>query len=306
MPEEASQVMKKIVILGGMPRSGTNLARRIIGSHSQIAIPTGEFKFFRQYAKGRSIREILANPRLKEWKVDFSDLYEAEPREVFIKTLFRYAVNVGKEIPGEKTPQNEFFYDTLKVWLSDYTLKFIHLVRNPFDALASFKNFQTKENQQQYDLKKMSVHSINWRRSVSLGLARAYQNPNSYYLLKYEDLTENPKHKTKELCDFLGVNFEGERMLNMVDFQEHKDNTSFPQEDSAEHLGHGVIRKSESRKQFLIKPEIMEIASNCGELAIAIGYDDSDFIVTPPERPAVGVVKKIKKFAREHMLSQTR
>jgi hypothetical protein len=99
--------MKKIVIIGGMPRSGTNLARRIIGSHSKIAIPTGEFKFFRQLSNGKSVREILANPRLKEWNVDFSDLYAAQPAKVFIQTLTRYAENVGKEIPGEKTPQND-------------------------------------------------------------------------------------------------------------------------------------------------------------------------------------------------------
>lgn len=298
--------MKKIVIIGGMPRSGTNLARRIIGSHSQIAIPTGEFKFFRQYVKGRSIREILANPRLKEWNVDFSDLYEAEPQEVFVKTLFRYAASAGKEIPGEKTPQNEFFYDTLKDWLAGYHLKFVHLVRNPFDAMASFKNFQTKKNRQQYDLKKMSIHSRNWQRSVAMGLARAYANPNNYYLLKYEDLTADPKRKTQELCDFLEVDFEGERMLNMVDFQEHNDNTSFPQNDSGEHPGRGAIRKSESRKKFLSKSEMIKIGSNCGELALALGYDDSDFIVTPPETSMVGVVKKIKKFAREHILSQAK
>jgi hypothetical protein len=49
-----------------MPRIGNNLARRIIGSHSKIAISTGEFKFFTQFSKSKRIRGILANSRLKE------------------------------------------------------------------------------------------------------------------------------------------------------------------------------------------------------------------------------------------------
>ena len=66
--------MSKFVLIGGVPRSGTNLARRIIGSHSKIAIPPGEFQFFRQYVKGKSVAQILANKRLKLWNIDLSDL----------------------------------------------------------------------------------------------------------------------------------------------------------------------------------------------------------------------------------------
>ena len=53
--------MRKFILIGGISRSGTNLVRRVIGSHSKIAIPPGEFNFFSKYNNGKTVKEILAN-----------------------------------------------------------------------------------------------------------------------------------------------------------------------------------------------------------------------------------------------------
>ena len=133
--------MEKIVLIGGVGRSGTTLTRKIIGSHSKIAVTPTELKMFTFASKGKSVLETLSRDRLEPWGVDFSDLYSCPFQEAFIKAILRYKTNVGKEIAGEKSTYYEFFYDTLQEWLSDFNFKFIHLIRNPFDVMASHKYF---------------------------------------------------------------------------------------------------------------------------------------------------------------------
>jgi hypothetical protein len=291
--------VKKFVLIGGMPRSGTNLARRIIGSHSKVAIPPGEFKFFSQYANGKSVQEILANKRLEKWNVDFSDLYTCKHRDVFVNTLLRYTERVGKQIPGEKTPLNEFYYDIALEWLSDFDVKFIHLVRNPFDVLASYKHapFRAK-NDRGLDLVSMTALTKKWPRSVTLGLARVYSGPERYILLRYEDLATDPIDATQALCTFLGIDFEQERMLNLSDFSGHADNTSFPQLSEESRRSYGAVQLPQSRKQHLTESEIRIVSSICGELALALGYNDNDFKSSSSES-SLGVQAKLKRKLRQ-------
>jgi len=287
--------MSKFVLIGGVPRSGTTLALRIIGSHSKIAIPVGEFQFFHGYAKGQSVREILTTNRWVQrwWNVDFSDLYSREHRDVFITSLVRYTESVGKEIPGEKSPLNEFYYDIIQEWLKDFELKFIHLVRNPFDVMASYKHATLGGKR---SIRPATPEGCrNWYRSVAMGLARARFNPEGYYLLKYEDLATDPISKTREVCAFLGVDFEKERMLSTSDFREHRDNTSFQQATGKRHNEYSVIRLAESRKHQLTDSEIHVVSSICGELAWALGYDDEDCRPSLPERPSKSLGSNVKR-----------
>jgi hypothetical protein len=293
--------MDKFIIIGGMPRSGTNLARRIIGSHSKIAIPPSEFRFLDQAAEGRSVSEILANERLERWDVDLSDLRSQGHREAFVGSLMRYAQHAGKEIPGEKTPLNEFYYDVLEEWLGGFELKFVHLVRNPFDAMASFKHSTIRHNARRNGYPGLSTHCRNWVRSVSIGLARARYNPGGYYLVKYEDLATDPTGEAKDLCAFLGVEFEKERMLGLSDFQGHRDNTSFPEDRGEEHERYRAIHRPESRKHYLSDSERQVVGAICGELAHALGYEDDDFNSSPPEETRLGVIRRLSQAARRRL-----
>ena len=146
------------------------MARRIIGSHSKIAIPPGEFQFFNQWSDGKDPKTILSNKRLEKWGIDFSDLYTLDHQKAFIRTLERYALAIGKEIPGEKTPFNEFYYPMIKDCLKEFDLKFIHLVRNPLDVMASYKHFSSRKNQKKYKLNSIKAHIVNWQPNDKLVL----------------------------------------------------------------------------------------------------------------------------------------
>jgi len=297
--------MKKCVIVGGLPRSGTNLVRRIIGSHSKIAIPPVELKFLPKYGQGKSVAEILSDEDfVRRFGVDVSDLHPWGHQEAYVEALARYAASVDKEIPGEKTPRNEFYYDRIQAWLAGFELKFIHLVRNPFDMIASLKHAPFRGNKRGQDFTDVEVYrqANDWSRSVSFGLARARFAPEHYFLLKYEDLAARPVELSQELCNFIGVDFEQERMLNLADYAGHKDNTSFAQGTAGADEKVGRVYAPESRKGKLTEAEIRVVSAICGELAWAMGYDDQDFQQPRSLSSIWHVSQTAKQIARRYHL----
>ena len=129
--------VQTFVLIGGVGRSGTNLLRRIVGSHTQITIPPNESRFFDRYRLGRTVGEILASDDLRRWDFDLTPYHGLSHPEAFRQVLVGYAERCGKEIPGEKTPQNEFHYDLIRDWLQNDDVRFLHIVRNPLNMVAS-------------------------------------------------------------------------------------------------------------------------------------------------------------------------
>ena len=123
--------LSRAVVIGGMPRSGTNLARRIVGSHSLVAVPPAELGFYQKIASGWTIEKILTEPKfLDRYRPDVKDLVHLEGDVVYRHLLARYAASKGKSIPGEKSPLNEFFYRDIQRCFAGCDLRFVHMVRN--------------------------------------------------------------------------------------------------------------------------------------------------------------------------------
>ena len=292
--------MKKFVVIGGMYRSGTTLAETIIGSHRDISIPPRDFTFFNHYERGKSLKGIYEDLEKRDiwrrWKEeidrksggsstaspDFSRFFNGSAEKAYVDTLVYYADTVGKKIPGVKCPQNEFYYETIRKWLSEYECKFVHLVRNPFDMVASFQHSAYYNDATKRNPENIAVHARNWCRSVSLGLARAFYDPATYYFIRYEDLATQPAITTQALCNFLGVDFDEKRMLNAEDFSYYGANTSF--ENQARVHSSEYVRVPKSRKGHLKDRERDVIRTICGELAQAVGYKDEDFQGLRPEK----------------------
>jgi hypothetical protein len=291
--------MQKFIIIGGMYRSGTTLTETIVGSHPDISIPPRDFHFFNFYKYGMDLQAVYQGlGKMEIWERfneeisrkdnsasksihDFSRFFNDTPEEAFTGSLVSYAKAINKKIPGVKCPCYEFHYDTILKWLSGFDTKFIHLVRNPFDMIASFQNSSYYHDAIKNNPDNIEVHSRNWCRSVSLALARTQYNPNCYYTLKYENLAMNPTKETKTLCDFMGVEFNEKKMLNAEDFDYYGSNTSFGSQ--ARSSGNGFVKAPKSRKNHLTDSQIKIIKTICGELAHAIKYEDQDFFSNLPE-----------------------
>lgn len=297
--------MKKFILVGGMPRSGTTLIETILGSHSKISIPPGDFPFARLYIQGLSVEKIFAAMSKRgpwnQWHLkDFSSLFGMEHAQAFRESMIRYAESIHKDIPAAKAPYTEFYYDIYKGWLVDFEVKFVHIVRNPFDVMASLKHSQYHKQMRMFR-DAISLQAKNWNRSTSMGLARGLLDPENYHLIKYETFVEDPIASGQKICSFLGVNFEEERMLNRADYSYHDTNTSFSGKESRNVEKNGYIYRPESRKSYLDTGEKKLISDQCGEIAKSLGYDDHEFRFFPPfelekMKPAVRLKKKVNRI----------
>lgn len=302
---------RRFVLIGGMPRSGTTLAETIVGSHSRIAIPPGDFPFAERAVTGLSVEEIFDIFRKKEtWKLwaseDLSSTFDLDYGEAYRSTLIRYADKLGKDIPGAKAPFSEFYLDQYEDWLSGDELRFLYMLRNPFDDLASLKHSHIHRYWQNFtDL--VDVHSRNWLRSVSIALARAQSDPDRYLVVRYEDLVENPVHHGEAICRFIGVDFEEAAMLNRADYAYHDTNTSFPEQFAMRQDKTRYIYAADCRKHALTPAEIERIGLVCGEVAVSLGYADPDFVTSPPEQPErLNPRTRIRRLARRVVKRLTR
>ena len=298
---EHQEDTRRFMLIGGLPRSGTTLIQTVVGSHSRIAIPPGDFPFAQQTARGLSVTQIFSiHSKKQTWELwhldDVSFVLDLDHGAAFEAVLYRFAEEQDKDIPGAKAPHSEFFIDDYRRWLPDHDLKFIHVIRNPFDVIASLRRSHIHTNWHGYtDL--VEVQCRNWIRSASLGLARSHSEPDHFYIVHYEDLVAEPEKSAAELCEFLGVSFEKESMLNRSSYSYHDTNTSFPAEFAAREDKDTYIYKPKSRKTTLSSKELKLVGRICGELARSIGYEDPDLRTAGP-----GQMGKVSKMTRARRL----
>ena len=139
----------------------------------------------------------------------------------------------------EKTPENEFFYDTIK---KEYTeSKFLHIVRNPLDNIISLKKNAINLN---YNfLINNSLNSI----VKSLYLAATRNNNQDYKVIKYESLTEELDSTIKNITNFLDI--ENEEILKIPTFlsKSVKNNSMFSENNKK----NGVFKSNKrSKKEY--------------------------------------------------------
>ncbi len=277
---------KPLVIIGGINRSGTSLMRQLIGSHSRIAIPPTEFEFFKKLDietnKSMSDQEfksaldrLLSLTKIKMWGLDEKEVrlsatgIEPNWRNLFILTLDGYRHKLNKDIIGEKTTYNELHLKTFDEWFND-NYKFIHLVRNPVNTFASNKYYNGK-------IHKIDpvTWSLNWIQSVKIGMTRWVSKPSQHILVRFENLITRQEETLKNICNFLGLELELERMLSMCDFQT-KDNSSF--RDKKEKKKNSIKKDGIDRLSKLTSYERNTLLEICGPLAELLGYDTSAWV----------------------------
>lgn len=298
----AAQSSEKFVIVCGMPRSGTNLMRRIVGSHSQIGIPPVELNFFRQLSQGLGVREILADRKFSQrYELDTGDLRDEPPETVYRELMTRYARHLDKPVAGDKSPRNEFYYRELCRFLPDADVRVVHMVRNPFDMIASYKNAPFRGGNAAKDVNAVAAMAHEWLRSATLAAARTVAQPDRYLMVRFEDLTDDTPAVAGRICHMLEVDCEEQRMVELADYEGTADNTSF-KESRPKGKDQPKIKKLDSRKERLTNQDIEHVGRICGEVALALGYEDPDLCEAgwnplAPERH--GYISRLaRRFAR--------
>lgn len=213
--------MKRIFLVGA-PRSGTTILQSLLASHPEItSFP--ETKFF-QYLWSDQLKSKLPD-RLREFfhkeirRPDLCDELEiykgfltSDRIQWFVGVLDKLAVEEGNNIWLEKTPEHVCFVRDILDYLPD--AKFIHLVRNPLDVIASMRKATS-------DLLTNAVWGGEWSlqfcidRWKSSALINNYFRKSSQHLLvRYEDLLEDKVKILSQCCDFTDVDYAPEMLRN--------------------------------------------------------------------------------------------
>ena len=138
--------MKRIFLVGA-PRSGTTILQSVLAAHPKItSFP--ETKFFHYLWSDRLKSKLpdrlyeffydeIARPDL----YDRSEIYKrgstTNQIEWFVGILDQLATEEGNNIWLEKTPEHVYFIQDILHYLPD--AKFIHIIRNPLDVVASMR-----------------------------------------------------------------------------------------------------------------------------------------------------------------------
>ncbi|WP_157252427.1 sulfotransferase family protein [Nonomuraea typhae] len=209
------------IFVVGCPRSGTTMLQLMLHSHPRVAVaPETRFlvpAYYRRRIYGdlraTSARQALAqwiatdkNTKFRELKIDKDD-YVRECAEgpgslgSVIGTAFRmYADRFGKARWGDKRPSYVKQVDMLQRLFPD--AQFIHLIRDGRDCVASLKEMPW------YTLD--SFHAVaTWAEAMDAGVKLRKTMPeDSYFELRYENLTDDPATEMKKLCHFLEEDFD--------------------------------------------------------------------------------------------------
>lgn len=218
------EVPSPIFIIGA-PRSGTSLLRNMLNRHPAIGLCDETYYFYYVYnrrrffgdlsdmnARQRLVERYLATNRIKRLQLDLEALShtlinEGDSYAAFFTALLRfYARYHGKERFGEKTPQHSLYTDTICKMFPN--CKLIHIVRDPRDVVASTMRMPWAE-------KSITANARSWVSYTRSG--SGIRNPANYLMVKYESLINNPSSTMKEICAFIGEDYESVMLVSKTE-----------------------------------------------------------------------------------------
>lgn len=202
------------VIVLGVSRSGTTLLKEMLDRHSRLAIPTESYfipQLWHRHGERPDPEAFLADlarlERVREWGVRPQSLRLPE-RPTFadcVQAVYRaYAEARGKERFGDKTPSYMAHLDLLERAFPG--AQYVHLIRDGRDAALSFLAMRRRPRFNWARPRGFLSFACQWRREVEG--ARRFAPPGRYLEIRYEDLVADPEGRLREVCAFLGLDFE--------------------------------------------------------------------------------------------------
>lgn len=188
------------IIVGGFYRSGTSLVRRLLDSHSNIHCGP-EIKFFKDLDQDYindslgHVRFFSTLPSLGLTREEILSLFGS----AFVQAHEQAAAKAGKIRWADKDPENVIHLNDWQTLLPQGFL-FVHVVRNPLDALASLKAIGFEKTMPRSFAAKAAL----LRTFLDAGRDYADSNPSTSITLQYEDLVREPAETVTNLFHWLG------------------------------------------------------------------------------------------------------
>ena len=215
---------KRVIFIGGCPRSGTTMLGSMLGSTLNcITTPESYFKqkilidLAVDWSKGASRGKILDalsnNFRFKIWGIPVTDidlspvLTKHDYRDLMFRLVDDHSMVAGKSgwnVWIDHTPVN--FQNALMLLDIFPNAKFIHIIRDPRAVAASIIPLDWGPNTAR-DAAEF------WARKISYALAFESLYPEKCFRVKYEDIVCYPEKTLQEVCDFTDIKFEQSMLL---------------------------------------------------------------------------------------------
>ncbi len=210
-----------IFFVVGRPRSGTTLLRTLFDAHPNVSFPP-ECQFiinlFPRYGRITNWKEsdIISfyNDLINQWLFDTWKIDNVKLQKRLLK--FQGPANYSTICKAVYLEYNSLFDKENIILLGDknpgYTIytkqlqkifpeaKFIHLLRDYRDNFVSIKNVD-------FELPLPSVVAQKWKYFYKKFNLDSKTEPDRYKTIKYEDLVNDPEKKVRELCDFIGIEY---------------------------------------------------------------------------------------------------
>ena len=209
-------------------RSGSNLLRKMLGMHPQLADPPPPHMWrhltnaLPEYGPLRDTEnlhclikaaiEMTQVPKSHlDWKYEITvddiltRLSTTTPTAVFSALYTEYAQREGAQ--GWVCKENNLFDHAFQIRDTLRDAKFLYLCRDGRDVACSMKKVPTHDQHSFFIARE-------WK-SIQRKCLRVYQSleeRGGVHLVRYEDLIENPEEELREICEFLGLKFQ-KRML---------------------------------------------------------------------------------------------
>jgi hypothetical protein len=215
------------ILITGVYRSGTTYLSRLLDSHPGLNITYDSVNYFRYNLKKNTnpknykeiVTEITTRLENRYEKSLNSDLIiknlgkfrNITHKDIYSEIMMKYFNNDGKRW-GEKTLLE---WSNIPTFLSMFEKsQAIHILRDPRDVLASYKNMTIETGDKYLDSIFANLNSFN----KAIEYINTLPN-NRYKIVIYEDLIDNPEKIAKELCDFLNLEYTKE-MLNSDNYKD--------------------------------------------------------------------------------------
>jgi hypothetical protein len=198
------------ILVVGCPRSGTSLVRDLLRAHSRITFPHETRtlpRLLRMHgdppdaaAARRLASDLLVASGIRRWGLDAGprSLEHHRSFSAMVEDLFdRYAATQSKPRWGEKTPQYARELPAMRRVFPGAQV--VHVIRDPRAVVASLLR-------RPWGPATVRGAAVMWRDTVTAARRDGPALP--YHELRYEALVERPEETLRDLCAFLGEQFE--------------------------------------------------------------------------------------------------
>lgn len=298
---DAIKLADSPVFICGSMKSGTTLIAHLLDAHPDLLVMPGDSHFMNQmnnWQRGQ-FNEIasywihrIINPTGQEpfWFFDKSE----EPFNIFLAYLWYFLKNTEKDVfvcvvmsfqavnsiyyglPArkywvEKTPHNELY--TQKLVQIFPQAKFIHILRNPLENIASLRKLD--------DYRGWQSSALSHARDIKTLFRAAQKNlealgNESYLVVKYEELTSNPLGFLNKICMFLDISFEQTLLTPTENGKPAVSNSMF----QSDRVKGRILNRGQNKRYLkeLSQKELKNIVTELYSDALAAGYpwDDKD------------------------------